>query len=208
MYLGVTCCNYILQIVLYYFLWWRNKLTHSLTHTLIDLIINLWDRSDYLHEVSRQLQDQSIYEDIKFNENILTDLVAKSNKIFTRLCSHKFISAKELKYFTNNFKKATNLGKLYILKIHNRLSAVPSRPVISNRHTPTTKVSEYLDYILKPTMQDSCSYIRDFGDFLKEIKNIGKIPEGAILVTVDVVGLYPSMSHETGLEALRKRMRK
>ena len=57
-------------------------------------------------------------------------------------------------------------------------------------------------------MQDSCSYIRDFGDFLKEIKNIGKIPEGAILVTVDVVGLYPSMSHETGLEALRKRMRK
>ena len=57
-------------------------------------------------------------------------------------------------------------------------------------------------------MQDGCSYIRDFGDFLKEIKNIGKIPEGAILVTVDVVGLYPSMSHETGLEALRKRMRK
>ena len=57
-------------------------------------------------------------------------------------------------------------------------------------------------------MQDGCSYIRDFGDLLKEIKNIGKIPEGAILVTVDVVGLYPSMSHETGLEALRKRMRK
>ena len=42
----------------------------------------VWDRSDYLHEVSRQLQDQNICEDVKFNKNILTDLVAKSNKIF------------------------------------------------------------------------------------------------------------------------------
>ena len=54
----------------------------------------VWDRSSYLHEASRQLQDQNIYEDVKFNENILTDLVGKSNKIFKRLCSHKLISEK------------------------------------------------------------------------------------------------------------------
>ena len=29
------------------------------------------------------------------------------------------------------------------------------------------------------------------------------LPEGAILCTVDVVGLYPSIPHEEGLEALR-----
>ena len=101
----------------------------------------VWDRSDYLHEASRQLQDQNIYENVKFNENILTDLVAKSNKIFKRLCSHKLISEKELKYFTHNFKKPTNLRKLYFLpKIHK----------------------------------------------------------------ADVIGLYSSISHEAGLEALRK----
>ena len=71
----------------------------------------VWDRSDYLHEVSEQLQDQNICQDVKLNENILIDLVAKSNKIFKRLCSHKLISEEELKYFTYNFKKATNLGK-------------------------------------------------------------------------------------------------
>ena len=61
----------------------------------------LWDRSDNLHEASRQLlQDQNIYENVRFNENILTDLVAKSNKIFKCLCCHKLISEKELKYFT------------------------------------------------------------------------------------------------------------
>ena len=70
---------------------------------------------------------------------------------------HKLISEKELKYFTYNFKKVTNLGKLYFLpKIHKRLSAVAGRPVISNCRTPT-EVSEYLDYILKPIMQDSWS---------------------------------------------------
>ena len=48
----------------------------------------VWDRSDYLHKASRQLQDQNIYENGKFNENILTDLVEKSNMIFKRLYSH------------------------------------------------------------------------------------------------------------------------
>ena len=67
------------------------------------------------------------------------------------------------------------------------------------------KVSEYLDYILKPIMQNSWSYIKNSGDFLKKIKSIGKIPEGAILVTADVIGLYPSISYEAGLEALQKR---
>ena len=55
----------------------------------------VWDRSDYLHEASRQVQDQNIYENVKFNENILIDLVSKSNKIFKRLCSHKLISEKK-----------------------------------------------------------------------------------------------------------------
>ena len=40
-------------------------------------------------------------------------------------------------------------------------------------------------------MQDRWSYIEHPGDFLKEIKNIDKIPEGALLVTADVFGLYP-----------------
>ena len=59
----------------------------------------VWDRSDYLHEAPRHLQDQTIYKNVKLNENILTDLFAKSNKIFKRLCSHKLISDKELKFY-------------------------------------------------------------------------------------------------------------
>ena len=46
-------------------------------------------------------------------------------------------------------------------KIHKRLSDVPGRPVISNCGMPTEKVSEFLDYQLKPVMQNGKSYIRD-----------------------------------------------
>ena len=86
----------------------------------------------------------------KFNENILTGLVEKINKNFNRLCSHRLISESELKYFTYNFEKATCLEKFYFLpKIRKRLGNVPGRPVISNCRTPTEKVSEYLDFLLK-----------------------------------------------------------
>ena len=67
-----------------------------------------------------------------------------------------------MKYFTYEYKKACNLGKLYLLpKIHKRLSNVPGRPVISNCGTPTEKVSEFLDHHLKAIMQNGLSYIRD-----------------------------------------------
>ena len=57
-------------------------------------------------------------------------------------------------------------------------------------------------------MQESWSYIKDPGDFLKKVKHLGPIPDGAILVTADVVGLYPSITHKAGLEALRRRFNK
>ena len=61
---------------------------------------------------------------------------------------------KKLTYFSYDFKKTTNLGKLYLFtKIHKRLHNVPGRPVISNCGTPTEKASEFLDFHLKPLMQ-------------------------------------------------------
>ena len=71
--------------------------------------------------------------------------------------------------------------------------------MISNGGTSIEKVSEFLDYHLKPVMQSGRSYIKDIGDFFKKIKNLGSLPENAILVTVDVVGFYPSIPHEAGL---------
>ena len=134
-------------------------------------------------------------------------LAETSDNLFRNLKSIGGITEKQLKYFTIDFKKATILGKLYLLpKTHKCLFEVPGRPVISNCGTSMEKVSEFLDNELKSVMQEGWSYIKDSGDFIKKLKNIDHIPQGAIIVTADFVGLYPSIPHDDGLEALRKAL--
>ena len=50
------------------------------------------------------------------------------------------------------------------------------------------------------------SYIKDSGDFINKIKNLKNISEGVILVSVDTVGLYLSIPHMAGLNALREAL--
>ena len=67
----------------------------------------------------------------------------------------------------------------------------------------TEKVSEFLDYQLKPNGK---KYIRDSGHFLEKIKDISTLSENAILVTADVVRLYPSIPYQAGLSALKEAL--
>ena len=56
-------------------------------------------------------------------------------------------------------------------------------------------------------MQNGLSFIRD-STFIEKIKRIGSVPENAILVTADVVGLYPDIPHQVGLKALKEALEK
>ena len=55
-------------------------------------------------------------------------------------------------------------------------------------------------------MQNGWSYIRDSNGFINKIKNLKNIPSNSILVTPDVVGLYPSIPHESGLNAIKEAL--
>ena len=72
---------------------------------------------------------------------------------------------------------------------------MPGRPVISNCGTPTENVSEFLNNQPKPVMREGMSYIKDSNDFMHKIRDLKDIPKHALLVTADVVGLYPSIPH-------------
>ena len=91
-------------------------------------------------------------------------------------------------------------------KIRKRLYNVPGRPVISNCGTPTEKMSEFLDHHLQPVMKGGTSYVKDTNHCLERLKELGKVPPNAILVTADVVGLYPSIPHDAGLKALHEKL--
>ena len=93
-----------------------------------------------------------------------------------------------MKYFTNKYKKAKNLGKFILSpEIQKRLSNVPGSLVILNCGTPSEKASEFLYQITLVMQKDYACY-------------------APILVTADLVGLYPSIPHEAGSNTLKKAL--
>ena len=72
-------------------------------------------------------------------------------------------------------------------------------------HRLFESVSEFLDHQLQAIMKQGNLYIKDADDFLEKLRAIGEIPKGAILVTADVVGLYPSIPHDESLKVLRNQ---
>ena len=155
--------------------------------------VAMWDRADYLAKAENPLSDCSTYKEVKFGEDGLAKIVEQSNRMFKRPLSKNSISSEECNY----------LGKMYFLpKIHKRLDNVPGLPVIYNCGTVTGKASEFLDHHLTPLMQSVELYDEDTSDFLSKIKELWKVPDGAILVTDDVVGLYPSITHEDDLNEM------
>ena len=169
--------------------------------------VMVWDRKDYLAEADSQLKDNETYESSSFKEADLVKLVGKSNSIFQSPRKRKLIAERKRKYLTYIGNKATNFGKMYLLPmIHKSLAYVPGRPFISNCSMPTKKASEFLNHHLQPIMRSGMSYIKDTNDFLSNLKNLKKVPDNAILVTADVVGLCSSIPQNYGLEVLKKHL--
>ena len=153
-------------------------------------VVALWGREDYLKEAYKQLDDREMYEEVPNDSNVLIYTIRKDlEKI--GLCGD--LSSDTLNYF---FVKDPKFARFYLLpKIHKRLHDVPGRPVISNCGFYTENISSFLDYHLQPLAHRVKSYIKDTNHFLNKIRKIGKLPEGAILCTMDVVGLYPKIQH-------------
>ena len=76
-------------------------------------------------------------------------------------------------------------------KIHKRLCDVSGRPVTSYCGFCTENISSFLDVHLHTN------------HFLKKIKELGQLPKGTILCTIDVVYLYPNIPHDEGLAFLK-----
>ena len=53
----------------------------------------------------------------------------------------------------------------------------------------------------------TASYIRDTQDFINKIKDIGPLPEGAILATLDVTSLYTNIPNQEGIVAVADKLR-
>ena len=93
-------------------------------------------------------------------------------------------------------------GRFYLLpKIHKENN--PGRPIMSANGHPTENISEFIDFHLRPFVENFPSHIKDTTDYLKKMENL-TIPENTTLVTMDVTFLYMNIPHDDGIAECRK----
>ena len=162
--------------------------------------IVIWDTQDYLRECENQLTDINVYE--KVEGDPVTGTNKKIRKILDNMIRKKEIDEKLADYL---YIKRRQLGRFYLLpKIHKRTTSVPGKPVISNNSTATENISAFLDFHLKPLVTKVPHILEDTRDFPTRITEIKDLLEDSLLVSFDVVGLYPHIPHEEGIEIMEE----
>jgi len=127
------------------------------------------------------------------------------------------LTTKELQFITNFEWKSSNF---YVLpKIHkckdiiNTISTckaeyiemlppenLKGRPIVAGPVSPTQRLSEFLDTLLKPIVPTLSTYVKDDWDFLRKLPK--EFDTFSKLYSYDVVSLYTSIPHELGLTAV------
>ena len=65
----------------------------------------IWDRSDYIMEAEKQLNDKAVYKNVNFKKDLIPNLTGKCNRLFEGLKRRQLISKKEFKHFLLSLRK-------------------------------------------------------------------------------------------------------
>ena len=152
----------------------------------------VWDRDDYLKEAENHLSNETAYQECATDPR--NDLLETISSCLSNIRERGDIDDQTLDYFMVNNPR---LGRFYLLpKIHKRLSNVPGRPVVSNCSYYTENIANFLDHHIQPLSKKVKSFIKDTNVFHRSISSLPQLPQGAIVCTIDVIGLYPNIPHE------------
>ena len=154
------------------------------------------DKSWYIEECNRQLNDTKFYQQLK-DDDLTTNIQLRVKEYVNRMHRDDYIDNKTKKYLIQSDPKP---GRFYILpKIHK--AGNPGRPIVSSNSHPTERISEFVDYHLQPLVSKLPSYVKDTNDFLNKLTFINNLPSNTLLVTLDVSSLYTNIPHNDGINA-------
>lgn len=173
--------------------------------------IVIMDRAQYTQEAYRQLNNTAHYR--KLNAPMYPDTAQEIHRIIQTLVENKHITKKQGFYLRGEDNPRPRI--FYLLpKIHKSpeswsvpYEVPPGRPIISDCNSESYRIAEYLDFYLNPLSTKHNSYIKDTYDFIHKIKN-ARIPQEAILFTIDIDSLYTNINTAAGLTAVKTWMEK
>jgi hypothetical protein len=171
-------------------------------------------KSDYNEMVMKHLNDLTTYIMIEgsVDETIhqrICDIVESYRPIF---------SSVEYNYFTHHKSRSSSFyvlpkihksGSLKIycdnlqgnyLWLKKMLPDIPSRPIVNNVNSPTSRISHFIAKLLTPILPLTLGYIKDSFDFITKLNKQFSVE--TVFLTIDVVSLYTIIPHEYGIEAI------
>ena len=153
---------------------------------------------DYEAEALRQLNNPLHYEALTINPT--RDIAEESNTLLDRLKDMKMIDENTYNWGLLTADSTRTSIFYHLPKIHKTLDHPPGRPIVSGCGGPTENLSKLIDHWLQPLVQLLPSYIKDSTDFLQTItewnNKYAPLPAHALIVTIDVVGLYTNIPHD------------
>ena len=116
-----------------------------------------------------------------------------------RMLRDGLIDNKNKRCLQDKYPKA---GHFYILPTAHKINN-PGRLIVSSSNHPTERISEFVDFYLKPLVCSIPSYVKDITDFLNKLAAFNRLSDNALLVTIGVTSLYTNIPHSGGIDACR-----
>ena len=160
------------------------------------------------------LKDETAYKE--FGENIDVTVHRKIKALTEKHSSE--LTSEEIDYLTHSEYRISNMyGLPYIHKskeIKDKVKEHPAncitvthpsdltmRPIIALHSSVTSRLSDFLDTLLRPYLKVVKSYIGDDIDFLTKIPE--ETDEKKVLANFDITSMYTNIHNDLGYEAIR-----
>ena len=159
------------------------------------------DKQTDIRKAEQQIQKSSI-------ELLEEDPTKRTTERIQRWCTKwrlsGHLSTQWENYIINHEATAARNSPLY--KTHK--PGTPVRLLTSGCNSATEGISEYVEIKCAPLAQNLRSRIRDTSHMLDIIDELNKngIPENAVLVSLDIENMFPSIDNVRGMETIRQRL--
>jgi len=150
----------------------------------------------YTRNVQLHLNDTAVYKRIP---SIPTTQIANALLAMLREPFAKCLTHYELRFISDTARTHRNALFYLIIKVHK--TPVVGRPIVSSCRWITANASIWLDAQLQPLLKALPSVLRDSTALIKTLQHT-RVDPSDLLITMDVVALYPSIPLDTAIPAV------
>ena len=180
---------------------------HTITVKPADknLGIVVMDTDDYIAQCTTLLMDEKTYRLAEtYPHSTIKDSIENTIVPFKELLQQ--LNTQLYKYLLPNIQNNQAPNLYGIPKIHKKYTRLPPmRPIVAQSCSPLAPSARFIDHVLQPLAQSYDDYLQNSTSLILRLQTM-HIPDTAVLVTVDVESLYPSIPQSECLNIIYEQM--